>query len=116
MFTQMDDQAYKLLTHQCESFHFWVSKPGLLVKERFERPLQDCIPSRSDVRACRGKNSLDSIGLSSEVWDTLEIMTMDAEQALQAEQSFAELPADQKARFKPQIAGLDKSKLASISI
>ena len=43
-------------------------------------------------------------------------MTMDAEQAVHAERSFAELPADQKARFKPQIAGLDTSKLASSRI
>ena len=38
---------------------------------------------------------------------------MDAEQALHAERSFAELPADQKARFKPKISGLNKSELTS---
>ena len=59
---------------------------------------------------CRHKEALDSIGLSRDVWDTLEILTMDAEQALHAEQSFAALPADQKARFKPKISGLDPSK------
>ena len=75
---------------------------------------QTLLPSLSfncAICARRRKGALESIGLSRDVWDTLEILTMDADQALHAEHSFAELPADQKARFTPKISGLDPSKM-----
>lgn len=52
-------------------------------------------------------------GLSDAAWDTLEILTMDAEQAETAEQSLAELSQEQLQRFKVQTQGLNPGTIHS---